>query len=413
MRYNKYDSSVKNMIIQSNNPRLFPELKIPRTTALYWIKQSRDTGIVQRPGVFQDEVDSLKKEVLELKAKTYILKSMLDLNNLSVEWHGLRGIERKKKIVNLVEEMKDLKNHNHVIETLGISKSTFYRYRAEVLGCTIYDKKCVAIRANQLSYEDQRKMIDLALSPRLAHLSLKRLMYHAQREKIIFCGIDSWYKYLKLNRINRPLFRKRAKKKYGIGIRAKCPNELWHIDITQVKDKTGRKIYLQVVVDNYSRLVVDWKVSSLKDLKLSLRTLSSALRGNKMKPEFVLSDGGKENDNFKVKKVLVGRGIVQLIAKSSVSYSNSMIEAVFKQMKRDPAIRLPRSLKSFKQTISLFVQSYNHKYPHSSLGGATPSEFMMGDWNFEEFQKKLSFFRKEKVREQGAKNKTCRGCIRS
>lgn len=117
-----------------------------------------------------------------------------------------------------------------------------------------------------------------------------------------------------------------------------------------------------------------------------------------MKPEFVLSDGGTENDNFKVKKVLLGRGIVQLIAKSNVSYSNSMIEAVFKQMKRDPAIRLPRSLRSFKQTISLFIQSYNYKFPHSNLGGATPSEFMMGDWNFGEFQKELSFFRKEKKR---------------
>ena len=36
--YWRYDSSVKNAIVQSRNLNLFPELNIPRTTAFYWIK---------------------------------------------------------------------------------------------------------------------------------------------------------------------------------------------------------------------------------------------------------------------------------------------------------------------------------------------------------------------------------------
>jgi hypothetical protein len=39
-RYKKYDDNIRNMIIKSRDPYLFPELNIPRTTALYWIKKA-------------------------------------------------------------------------------------------------------------------------------------------------------------------------------------------------------------------------------------------------------------------------------------------------------------------------------------------------------------------------------------
>tara|TARA_Y100000296_G_C5164796_1_gene253939 strand:+ start:1871 stop:2110 length:240 start_codon:yes stop_codon:yes gene_type:complete len=38
--YRKYHPDIKEMIIETRNPNLFPELNIPRTTALYWIKNA-------------------------------------------------------------------------------------------------------------------------------------------------------------------------------------------------------------------------------------------------------------------------------------------------------------------------------------------------------------------------------------
>jgi len=42
MAYKKYDPMIKKMIVETRNPKLFPEYNIPRSTALYWINQSKE-----------------------------------------------------------------------------------------------------------------------------------------------------------------------------------------------------------------------------------------------------------------------------------------------------------------------------------------------------------------------------------
>ena len=44
MSYKKYDPWVKQMIAESRNVNFFPELAIPRTTAIYWINNAKVAG---------------------------------------------------------------------------------------------------------------------------------------------------------------------------------------------------------------------------------------------------------------------------------------------------------------------------------------------------------------------------------
>ena len=60
-------------------------------------------------------------------------------------------------------------------------------------------------------------------------------------------------------KIKRTYFSKREPKYYSKGIRASKPHELWHIDVTQVKTKSFQKLYLQLVVDNYSRAIIRFR----------------------------------------------------------------------------------------------------------------------------------------------------------
>ena len=93
----------------------------------------------------------------------------------------------------------------------------------------------------------------------------------------------------------------------------------------------GTKAYLQAVIDNYSRYVLDWKVSAdisavnTRDLLLSALAKAKIL-GDVGKPE-VFSDGGPENDNADV----AGLGALGLftltLAQIDVTFSNSLIEA--------------------------------------------------------------------------------------
>ncbi len=89
-----------------------------------------------------------------------------------------------------------------------------------------------------------------------------------------------------------------------------------------------------------------------------------------------MSDGGGENVNEKVKRLLIGKGITHLLAKSEIKFSNSIVEAVFRQMKRVEEIRNPRSMNSFRIAVRDYVEQHNNVIPHSSLKGATPFEVL-------------------------------------
>jgi putative transposase len=39
-------------------------------------------------------------------------------------------------------------------------------------------------------------------------------------------------------------------------------NEIWHIDTSVVRLLDGSRAYLHAVIDNYSRRILSWKVSS-------------------------------------------------------------------------------------------------------------------------------------------------------
>ena len=170
------------------------------------------------------------------------------------------------------------------------------------------------------------------------------------------CGLDTWYKYMKLHNITRKVNDGSKRKKYLKGIRAEKVNQIWHIDVTEFPTTKGQKLYPQMIVDNYSRAIINWKVSDKRNLEITLSSLK-VLNCDNSFPIYLLSDAGKENINKMVSKILIGKGITQLIANSDVLFSNSMIEAVFRQLKQKFIRRKVDSMEDLIKAVSDFVVS--------------------------------------------------------
>jgi hypothetical protein len=49
----------------------------------------------------------------------------------------LKGRVRRQKIIEIFESFKDVLKLKEIIDALGISFSTYYRYRYEILGCSL------------------------------------------------------------------------------------------------------------------------------------------------------------------------------------------------------------------------------------------------------------------------------------
>jgi transposase InsO family protein len=119
--------------------------------------------------------------------------------------------------------------------------------------------------------------------------------------------------------------------KRRIGIRASSPNEIWHIDITEFRMKNGRRIYLQVIMDNYSRKIIIGRLVHTKKEATSIKTLLQATEA--ITPQKLISDGGGENIAKRVQLLLLEKGIRSLIAKRDIFFSNSMVESFFNRLK--------------------------------------------------------------------------------
>lgn len=412
MAYKKYDPKVKKMIAESGQPNLFPELKIPRTTALYWISKSKE---VSRSEInISDDGDYyyLKKEIFKLKGEKELLQKVLvkvlDLKPLQ----SLLGIQKKEYIVKTIDEMRGLLAVTEALRLIDVSTDQYYRWRSEIYGCDTWKKKCDSTRPNQLTRAEQKKLVEMAQDKKFAHMSIKSLMFYAQRENILFCGYDSWLKYIKMNNVKRYKVKRAKKKTYRIGIRAKRPHEIWHIDITEIRINQDEKFYIQMIVDNYSRTIMSWRISDHKDLHLSLKTIKKSLRSGDF-PDYLMSDAGRENINNEVIKLLLGRGISQMIARADVQFSNSMIEAVFKRMKGVIDFRKVHTQLGLKRKIGWFVNQYNSIVPHSKLDGAIPVELLKSQFDSSQFKQVVHEMRVKLIRSRSLDYQKCNRCFRA
>ncbi len=63
------------------------------------------------------------------------------------------------------------------------------------------------------------------------------------------------------------------------GLRATRPNEYWQIDATVIRLTTGIRIYLQAVIDNFSRRILAWRVSEMLSSATTRELLIEASKG--------------------------------------------------------------------------------------------------------------------------------------
>lgn len=168
---------------------------------------------------------------------------------------------------------------------------------------------------------------------------------------------------------------KKTKKEYLIGIRANSPHEIWHIDITEFS-VNKKKIYMQAIVDNYSRSVLFSHFSQSISGDNTMRVIHEAVK-KFGPPNKLMSDGGKENINYKIQSLLETLKVKHIIAKVNTRFSNSIIEVFFRTMKSNYLNHLKIKCNSeLIRKIDFYIENYNYEIPHSALNFRTPDEVL-------------------------------------
>ena len=156
----------------------------------------------------------------------------------------------------------------------------------------------------------------------------------------------------------------------------KSPNKVWASDFTYVK-VNGHWYYLCVVMDLFSRKIIGWNLSSKHDVDLVKTAFEKAYEKRKYPKSLMFhSDRGCEYNSSIFRNLLERYGICQSFSKKGYPYDNACLESFFKQMKSEEIER--RTYKNIKElyfSCFEYIQRYNNKRPHGSLGYLTPNEY--------------------------------------
>ncbi len=155
------------------------------------------------------------------------------------------------------------------------------------------------------------------------------------------------------------------------------PNQVWGIDITYIKMRKGF-MYLFIIIDWYSRYIVDYELSSTLEKGFVMTCLKRAF--SRCTPETINSDQGSHFTNSSYIELLESHGIRISMDGKGQALDNVRTERFFRTIKYDDIYineyNTPREL---RRGINAYMNKYNTYRPHDSLGGDVPINFYHGN----------------------------------
>lgn len=200
----------------------------------------------------------------------------------------------------------------------------------------------------------------------------KKRIYRLMRENKLLVNMETRLKA------------KRGKYPYRAKPRAEKPNSIWGIDMTKIMIEAFGWVYLQVVLDWYSKKIVGYSLtmgSKTKDWEEALgnaineqfpRGINETLKT----PLKLISDNGCQPTSERFMKACGQLKIEQIFTSYNNPKGNADTERVIRTIKEDLIwIREFKSPFELDEALKKWIIKYNTVFPHSSLGYQTPQEY--------------------------------------
>jgi transposase InsO family protein len=158
---------------------------------------------------------------------------------------------------------------------------------------------------------------------------------------------------------------------------AEAPNQIWASDISYVWSMEGW-LYLAVILDIFSRVVVGWSISTYLGRQLVLDALKRALFHRQVSPGLILhSDRGSQYASEDVKELARLNGFVQSMSRKGNPYDNAIVETFFHSLKTEWVyFEKYRTREQASQSIFEYIELfYNRTRIHSALGYLSPMDY--------------------------------------
>jgi transposase InsO family protein len=155
------------------------------------------------------------------------------------------------------------------------------------------------------------------------------------------------------------------------------PNARWCADITYIPTGEGW-LYLAVVEDLFSRMIVGWSMDESMESRLVVDALEMAIQ--RRRPEAGLlahSDRGSQYASDHYQRVLAAEGVVCSMSEVGQCWDNAPVESFFGRLKceLEPGEMFATRDQARAELFEYLEVFYNRVRRHSSLGFLSPEEF--------------------------------------
>jgi putative transposase len=161
-------------------------------------------------------------------------------------------------------------------------------------------------------------------------------------------------------------------------------NQAWTSDITYVWTQEGW-LYLAVVMDLYSRLIIGWAMDSRMTDTLVTNALKMALFRRKIASGLLLhSDRGVQYASRNYQSLLKENNIVCSMSRKGNCWDNAAMESFFRSLKVESIYHEAfKTREEAKSTIFDYIEIfYNRQRKHSTLNYLSPREYEIFTINF-------------------------------
>ena len=265
-----------------------------------------------------------------------------------------------------------------MLKLIGLSSTRYHAWLGKQ-ECGIDDLSCCPKSSpQQLTLEESLAIRNMVTADECRHVPTGTLARLAQRLGQVFASPTTWYRLVRAHNWRRPRQRVHPAKP-TIGIRATRPNEIWHVDTTLIRLLDSSKAYRHAIIDNFSRRVLAWRVNDTFIPAVTAELLVEAGREiEETKPQ-LLVDGGVENYNSAVDKLVDSGLLKRILAQAEIRYSNSLIESWWRVIKHQWLfLNTLDTVASVRKLVAFYVQQHNSHLPHSAFKGKTPDEMYFG-----------------------------------
>jgi len=385
-RLRSYDHRLRDLVRSAGDIGHATRRGISRSTARGWL-DSPFTEVVTLD-VIEMDVRALQLEVLALRKRIEWLVALLRLVVVIVKISGfafarvrIPDASSKVLVLRAIDRSRSILPLRSALRVLRLSRSRYHSWEREHK-CALNDiMSCPRSSPQQLTRPEVEAIKEMVTSDEYRHVPTGTLALLAQRLGKVFASPTTWHRLVRLYKWRRPR-RRIHPAKPSIGVRASAPNQIWHIDTTLIRLLDGTRAHLHAVIDNFSRRILAWRVSAIFDPSTTAELLLNAASGLIDAKPALLVDGGVENFNGAVDKLVDSGLLKRLLAMTDISFSNSLIESWWRSLKHQWLyLNTLDTIGRLESLIAFYVNEHNTRLPHSAFRGQTPDEMYNGTGN--------------------------------